>query len=428
MANFMIYGATGYTGRLASEYSKSIGLNAVVAGRSTGSIKQLADSLGFSYRTFDANDRQAVDENLRGIRVLLNCAGPFARTAEPLMDACIRSGVHYLDVSAELISYQLAEQKNDEAKAANVMLLPGCGGSVAMLGCLAGHAIKSINKVTSIDIALFVAGAMSRGSAISAAEGVTAETLQRQNGQLIEHKVQDTAEFDFDDGKGSVSCFPVTLPDLLTIWKSTDSPNIKTFVHVSGNAFPTGDLAALPDGPTADERKANPYHAAVVAKGEDGAIKKAVLHTANGYEFTSVACIEAAKRVLDGKAKGGFQTPVIAFGSDFVTTILGSTLKDIYLVTGASRGLGYGMVKVLAANPQNKVIGLVRDATATKARLSADNISNVYIVAADITDDKALKTAAEETERFLGDEGLDVLINNAAYVSKSTELKDFKEL
>ncbi|KKP02342.1 hypothetical protein THAR02_05542 [Trichoderma harzianum] len=84
-----------------------------------------------------------------------------------------------------------------------------------------------------------------------------------------------------------------------------------------------------------------------------------------------------------------------------------------YLVTGASRGLGYGMIKVLASDPLNKVIGLVRDATATRARLSADNISNVHIVAADITDDKALKEAAEETKRFLGDAGLDVLINNA---------------
>ncbi|KAM6476459.1 Saccharopine dehydrogenase-domain-containing protein [Trichoderma sp. SZMC 28011] len=329
MADFMIYGATGYTGRLASEYSKSIGLNPVIAGRSTDRVKQLADSLGFSYRTFDVNDRQALDNGLQGISVLLSCAGPYSRTAEPLMDACIRSGVHYLDVSAELISYQLAEQKNDEAKAANVMLLPGCGGSVAMLGCLAGHAIKTINKVTSIDIALFVSGTISRGSAISTAEGVTAECLKRQNGQLIEQNVQDTAEFDFDDGKGSVSCFPVTLPDLLTIWKSTNTPNIKTFVHVSGGAFPTGDLATLPDGPTAEQRKENRYHAAVVAKGDDGTIKRAVLHTPNGYDFTSVACIEAARRVLDGKAKGGFQTPAVTFGSDFVTTILGSTLKDM---------------------------------------------------------------------------------------------------
>ncbi|KAL6824623.1 hypothetical protein J3E69DRAFT_381500 [Trichoderma sp. SZMC 28015] len=98
-----------------------------------------------------------------------------------------------------------------------------------------------------------------------------------------------------------------------------------------------------------------------------------------------------------------------------------------YLVTGASRGLGYGMIKVLASDPLNKVIGLVRDATATRARLSADNVSNVHIVAADITDDKALREAAEETKRFLGDAGLDVLINNAAYVSKATELKNFKD-
>lgn len=86
------------------------------------------------------------------------------------------------------------------------------------------------------------------------------------------------------------------------------------------------------------------------------------------------------------------------------------------------------MIKVLASDPVNKVIGLVRDAAATRARLSADNVSNVHIVAADITDDKALREAAEEAKSFLGDAGLDVLINNAAYVSKATELKNFKDL
>jgi short subunit dehydrogenase-like uncharacterized protein len=329
MTTFMIYGATGYTGRLASQYSKSIGIDFVAAGRNDGSVKQLASLLEVPYRTFGVDDRQAIDSCLRGIRVLLNCAGPFARTAEPLMDACIRCGVHYLDISAELISYQLAEQKNDEAVAANVMLLPGSGGSVTMLGCLAGHAVESVKKVTSIDIALLVAGTMSRGSAVSAGQSVTAECLQSRNGHLIKQNAQDTVDFDFDNGKGLVKCYPVTLPDLLTIWKSTNSPNIKIFVHVSGDAFPTGDLAALPDGPTMEQRKESPYHAAVIVKADDGTVKRTVLHSVNGYDFTSVACIKAAKRVLDGEAKGGFQTPAITFGSDFVTTILGSTLKDM---------------------------------------------------------------------------------------------------
>jgi short subunit dehydrogenase-like uncharacterized protein len=64
---------------------------------------------------------------LRDIFVLLNCTGPFARTAEPLIRACIQAGVHYLGITAEFNVYWLAEQLNEDAATAGVMLLPRVG-------------------------------------------------------------------------------------------------------------------------------------------------------------------------------------------------------------------------------------------------------------------------------------------------------------
>ncbi|SPO07104.1 related to protoporphyrinogen oxidase [Cephalotrichum gorgonifer] len=99
-----------------------------------------------------------------------------------------------------------------------------------------------------------------------------------------------------------------------------------------------------------------------------------------------------------------------------------------YVVTGASRGLGYGFVKVLAANPSNTVIGIARNRKSTEERLAADGITNVHVLAADITEEGAMKVAAQEAKRILGAKGLDVLINNAGYISKATELKSVKEM
>lgn len=330
--DFMIYGANGYTGRIASEYAKTLGLRFTVAGRSAAKIYKLASSLNTPFRVFDINDdQQQVESHLAGIKILLNCAGPFMRTAEPLILACIRGGVHYLDISAELNSYHLAEQHDHEAAAANVMLLPGCGGSVAMLGCLASHALEQIaagdSAAAGIDVALHVTGSMSRGSAISAAENLTQTCLQRLEGQLVSQDATNTAKFDFDNGKGPVECFPVTLPDLVTMWKSTSIANIKTFVHVSGDAFPTGTLNSLPDGPTAEQRRMNPYDASLSITTEDGSVTHAILHTVNGYSFTPIASVEAVRRVIAGAARGGFQTPAGFFGSDFVKVVSGSTLK-----------------------------------------------------------------------------------------------------
>lgn len=87
-----------------------------------------------------------------------------------------------------------------------------------------------------------------------------------------------------------------------------------------------------------------------------------------------------------------------------------------YAVTGASRGLGYAWVKFLASDPNNTVIGIVRDKPTADAALAADGITNVHIVTGDITDFKALETAAAAVSAITGG-SLDVLINNAALVS-----------
>ncbi|KAL2413153.1 Short chain dehydrogenase virK [Exophiala dermatitidis] len=96
-----------------------------------------------------------------------------------------------------------------------------------------------------------------------------------------------------------------------------------------------------------------------------------------------------------------------------------------YLVTGAARGLGYGFLKVLAADPNNVVLGLVRNTSAAKALLAADGIpdANVHLLQADITDVNGLKVAAAEASEILGDAGLDVLINNAAYINQTAVLR-----
>lgn len=331
MKQLMIYGATGYTGRMAAGYARAAGTPIVIAGRSEAPLARLASELGVEFRVFSLDETATIDGELEGISVILNCAGPFMRTADILMRASIRNGVHYLDTAAELDSYRLAEALDEEAKAAGVMLLPGGGGSVAMLGSLAGHAVGRVTDPRKIRIALHVAGGLSRGSAISATENLTAETLQRVDGRLVSRAADDIGRFDF--GKGVVDCFPVTLPDLITIWRATHVPDIETFVHVTGDGFPQGDLSALPDGPSEEERLANRYQAVIEVTDAEGLVTRFLLDTVNGYTFTATAAAEAGRRVLQGEAKSGFQTPAGLFGNGFAGAIADTTIVD---VTGAS--------------------------------------------------------------------------------------------
>lgn len=320
----MVYGATGYTGRMAAEHAASAGLNPILAGRDTAALAALGLNLGSQHRSFTLDDDAMIDEALHDVTVLLNCAGPYHRTAGPLIRAAIRTGTHYLDVAAELDSYRLAETFDLEAQTAGVMLLPGSGGSVAMLGSLAGRAAETIGQPRSVAIALHVSGSMSRGSALSAQENLTTECLARIDGALVDCPPDGLRHFDF--GKGPVACVPVTLPDLLTIWKALEVPNIATYVHVSGDAFPSDELAELPDGPTRAQRDANRYQATVEVTDSEGRISRAVLDTLNGYDFTPIAAVEAARRALAGEVAAGFQTPAALFGNGFAETIAGTTI------------------------------------------------------------------------------------------------------
>lgn len=319
MSDLILYGATGYTGRLTARRALEVGLSVTLAGRSAERLAALALELGVPYRCFGLDDPSTIEAGLASAKVLLNCAGPYRRTAAPLMESALRTGCHYLDVSAEIDSYRRARDLNARAAAANVMLLPGSGGSVAMLGSLAAHAVARTAGPRSIAVALRVSGPMSRGSVLSAAESVTSEVLALRDGRLVPLESTPTRRFDF--GHGAVDCFAVTLPDIMTIGQSTGLGEVTTFVHVAGGEFPQGNTEALAKGPTDEERMAHRYQAVAEVIGADGRIARSRLDTVNGYSFTPLAAAEAARRVLGGEMRPGFQTPAELFGAGFAETI-----------------------------------------------------------------------------------------------------------
>ena len=243
MKTLLIYGATGYTGRMAAERAKTVGLDFEIAGRNQHRLAPLAEQLGVPLRVFEAVDGAA--KALAGIDVLLNFAGPFAQTAEPLMRACLEAGVDYLDITAEINVYRLAERLGAEAAEAGVMLLPGVGWDVVPTDCLAVHVAQRVQEPRSLKVALQVPGSMSRGSAMSVSEIIGAGLMARVDGHLV--PIPDAQPQEFDFGEGLVPCAPLSFGDLVTAWHSIGIPDIAMFVHVSGEAFPEGDLSQLPD-------------------------------------------------------------------------------------------------------------------------------------------------------------------------------------
>jgi len=99
----------------------------------------------------------------------------------------------------------------------------------------------------------------------------------------------------------------------------------------------------------------------------------------------------------------------------------------VYLVTGASRGLGYEFLRQLSQG-NNTVFGLVRTKAAAEKKVSEDGLKNIHIISADVTDTASLRAARAEVEKI--SPVIDVLINNAAAItprSAFNSLSDFED-
>ncbi len=117
----MIYGANGYTGHLVAAEAGRRGLNPVLAGRRAGPIEKLAAELDLPMRVFGLDDAPAAAAAIADMAVVTNCAGPFAVTSAPMIDACLTSGAHYLDITGEIDVFLAAQRRHADAQAAGII-------------------------------------------------------------------------------------------------------------------------------------------------------------------------------------------------------------------------------------------------------------------------------------------------------------------
>src|SRR5436190_14571977 len=106
MLEILLYGANGFTGELIAREAVRRGIRPILAGRNEAALSSLAGELGVQHRIFGLDDSAAIERELKDVAVVLNCAGPFAHTARPLADACLRARVHYLDITGEAAVFE----------------------------------------------------------------------------------------------------------------------------------------------------------------------------------------------------------------------------------------------------------------------------------------------------------------------------------
>jgi short subunit dehydrogenase-like uncharacterized protein len=124
-----VIGANGHTGRFVVAELIRRGLRPVAIGRNAG---RLADAgfpeRGVECREAAVEDDAALDRALAGVAAVINCAGPFMDTADAVVRAALRAGIHYLDVTAEQPSVQATLERHERAaRDAGVVVIPAMG-------------------------------------------------------------------------------------------------------------------------------------------------------------------------------------------------------------------------------------------------------------------------------------------------------------
>ena len=128
----ILYGATGFTGRLCAEYFKANypDLNWAISGRNKKKLEDLKNELNLDCDIFvaDSEDYAAIQNFVKQTKVVLSAAGPFARYSTKVVEACVECKTHYTDITGENHWVKgLIDRFHEKAALDGTRIIPSCG-------------------------------------------------------------------------------------------------------------------------------------------------------------------------------------------------------------------------------------------------------------------------------------------------------------
>ena len=341
MPTILIYGANGYTGELITRFAAEQGLKPILAGRSESKIRPLAEKHGFEHRVFSLDVAAEVDAGLEGIDVVIHCAGPFSLTCRQMVEACLRTKTHYLDITGEIVVFETMARLDAKAKEAGIMVMPGVGFDVVPSDCLARHLKNRLPSATELTLAFCGLGGISHGTQTTMTMNAGSGGAVRRGGEIVSvPAAYKTKEIDF----GGFTKTGVTIPwgDVSTAFYTTGIPNIEVFTVVPPAVIKVFKLSRyfgwllswepvnklmrsrIPEGGPSDaERAKGKTFMWGEARDDQGNRVEARQKGMEGYTMTALTALNIALKTASGNFKTGFQTPAGCYGADLVLELEG---------------------------------------------------------------------------------------------------------
>lgn len=150
--DFVVLGATGEEGSIASRDLLESGYSVLLCGRNSSRIKHLLKNKNAKFAYTDLNNVKAAAKILKksGAKIALNCAE--LRMNLHAMKACLISGLHYLDLGG-LQEMTVKQYKLDRAfRKKNLVALLGCGSTPGISNVMAAYAVHQMDTISRIDV------------------------------------------------------------------------------------------------------------------------------------------------------------------------------------------------------------------------------------------------------------------------------------
>src|ERR1700733_5091979 len=230
--NLLIYGATGFSGRLIVKRALARGLRPIIAGRDQQAVASMAQAHGLEWITARVDETTGVRSMTASATVLLNAAGPFAATAWTLIEACNATGTPYLDITGQTSTIEPTTRWHDAALQRGVMLMPAVGFDVVASDCLAAHVARRLPGARTLRLGFDKSDGSSFGSLKTTLEMSGQGVLVRRQGRLVTVPAGALSHF-FDYGRGPQSSLAVNLGDVSSAYFSTGIPDIETYMRAT---------------------------------------------------------------------------------------------------------------------------------------------------------------------------------------------------
>lgn len=342
---WLLYGANGYTGELIAREAVKRGMRPILAGRTKEKIEKLAAELSCASAVFSLEDHTALVSSLSGVAAVLHCAGPFSLTARSMMQACLATHVHYLDITGEIDVFELAHSADEKARRAGIVLCPGVGFDVVPTDSVAAKLKEAMPDATHLALGFDSNSGLSKGTAKTALESAGGGSRVRRDGRIIDAPfASQTRRIDF--GAGERLAVGIPWGDVSTAYYTTGIGNIDVFTASSPQAIQRMRRANLlrpllrqgwvknlarrsidrrVTPPDQTRRDNNPSFVWGEVRNAGGQARTAKLRTANGYSLTVTSSLGILSSLLAQPRAPGFATPSMLMGADFVTTLPGSS-------------------------------------------------------------------------------------------------------